>query len=61
TFQNNKVYVMLNFSADRLSHTCTPAGQWNVLLGTYRSGGTAIGSESFEVYPYEVLILEKSK
>jgi len=61
TYRNNKVYVMLNFSANRLSHTCTPDGQWSVLLGTYRSGGTAIDSGSFEVFPYEVLILEKLK
>jgi hypothetical protein len=60
-YQNEKVYVMLNFSAKRLQHTCIPAGSWSVLLGTHRSGGTAIGKENFEVYPYEILVLEEAK
>jgi hypothetical protein len=61
TYQNKQVYAMLNFSDNRLSHTCTPDGEWSVLLGTHRGGGMAIGRGSFEVYPYEVLLLEKSK
>jgi hypothetical protein len=60
-YQNESVYVMLNFSANRLSHTCTPTGRWGVLLGTQRGVGTAIGKESFEVYPYEILVLEEVK
>jgi len=61
TYQNQQAYAVLNFSDKRLAHTCTPDVEWNVLLGTHRSSGAAVGRGSFEVYPYEVLILEKSK
>jgi len=60
-YQNETVYVMLNFSGNRLSHACTPAGRWNVLLGTHRSAGAAVDKESFDVFPYEVLVLEEVK
>jgi hypothetical protein len=32
-----------------------------VLLGTHRSAGAEVGRGGFEVFPYEVLILERSK
>jgi alpha-glucosidase len=60
-YQNERLYVMLNFSANRLSHTCTPAGRWSVLMGTQRNAGTVIGKEGFDVYPYEILVLEEVK
>jgi len=60
-YQNETVYVMLNFSGNRLFHACTPAGRWNVLLGTHRSAGAAIDKESFDVFPYEVLVLQEVK
>jgi len=60
-YQNERVYVMLNFSGNRLVHEGIPAGSLNVLLGTHREGGSEIGKESFEVYPYEILVLEECK
>jgi alpha-glucosidase len=61
TYQNKQAYAVLNFSDNRLAHTCTPDVEWTVLLGTHRSAGAEVGRGGFEVFPYEVLILERSK
>ena len=61
TYQNQLVYVILNFASGQRSHVNDSNKRWNVLLSTHRSSNSIVDKGNFVVYPYEALILEEAE
>lgn len=57
-YENKSIYIILNFSSKPRKNFYGLDIKGSVLLGTHRGRGSSIDKGAFEVYPYEVLVLE---
>ncbi len=58
-YEDETLYVVLNFTDQRKRVNDGKQGQWKVLLSTHRSSFEHFAELSFELYPYEATMIEK--